>query len=80
MAAISHSYMLEVLREMEISGISPSIETYDSLISTYARVGLIEESMDLKNQMREKGGLSLMYVLSPPRCQGLRKLARMSFQ
>ncbi|KAK9268442.1 hypothetical protein L1049_000192 [Liquidambar formosana] len=42
-------------REMEFNGFSPSIVTYNSLISASARDGLLEEAMELKTQMVEKG-------------------------
>ncbi|KAF2320965.1 hypothetical protein GH714_032242 [Hevea brasiliensis] len=46
---------MEVLREMESNGFSPSIVTYNSLISAYVRDCLLREAMELKAQMVEKG-------------------------
>ncbi|KAI9180509.1 hypothetical protein LWI28_005497 [Acer negundo] len=38
---------MEVLREMDTKGCLPSIVTYNSLISAYARDGLLKEAMEL---------------------------------
>ena len=46
---------MEVLKEMESSRFAPSIVTYNSLISAFARDGLLDEAMELKRQMVEKG-------------------------
>lgn len=40
---------------MEGNGFCPSIVTYNSLISAYARDGLLDEAMDLKKKMTGKG-------------------------
>ncbi|KAL5794656.1 hypothetical protein ACOSP7_003250 [Xanthoceras sorbifolium] len=70
---------MELLREMETNGCLPSILTYNSLISTYARDGLLEKTMELNTHM-VKIGIRPNSLLTPPSDLGLRKLGRMSLQ
>ncbi|KAI3914093.1 hypothetical protein MKW92_052202 [Papaver armeniacum] len=46
---------MEVLREMEVNGFSPSIVMYNMLISVYAKDRLLDEALELKWLMVEKG-------------------------